>query len=416
MLSRYFAAVPSKYIGEYAAKSGYSGTQYSAGGNGYIYLIKDAERGNLSADAVRSDITAESDSDFIAEIEKNGMIELDERPSESKIETIAAQVERDNTIPVYLDGVDKLGEVLLVYANEEDVTRNMVKTDINSYYDGVMPERGVSLSENTDRHYDEDTIEISERPSVYDADSLCADGGVDYEGDRAVILNYIKHGVKISPDAKEAIISAVGENSARGYIAMMSNNSALGIDSVYDELSVALPGYFTSDALTEGEKMRRVIDVYTWLKDGKSMQDVKLIDVMTPDDALTEAEFAALISRVLNIDVGTEGEHWYDSAIFALKKLGISDNETDNPESAIPREDVCAMAVRAYEYKKGAAPTKAVEYTDKDSISGDKLVFAEKALWLNLMSGDTMNSFMPKNSITRAEAEKVIQRLSYILS
>lgn len=137
------AAVPSKYIGEYAAKSGYSGTQYSAGGNEYIYLTKDAERGNLSADAVRSDITAESDSDFIAEIEKNGMIELDERPSESKIETIAAQVERDNTIPVYLDGVDKLGEVLLVYANEEDVTRNMVKTDINSYYDGVMPERGI---------------------------------------------------------------------------------------------------------------------------------------------------------------------------------------------------------------------------------------------------------------------------------
>ena len=165
------AAVPSKYIGEYTAKLGYSGTQYSAGGNEYIYLTKDAERGNLSADAVRSDISAESDSDFIAEIEKNGMIELDERPSESKIETIAAQVERDNTIPVYLDGVDKLGEVLLVYANEEDVTRNMVKTDINSYYDGVMPERGIPLSENTDRHYDEDTIEISERPSEYDADS-----------------------------------------------------------------------------------------------------------------------------------------------------------------------------------------------------------------------------------------------------
>lgn len=165
------AAVPSKYIGEYAAKLGYSGTQYTAGGNEYIYLTKDAERGNLSADAVRSDITAESDSDFIAEIEKNGMIELDERPSEIKIETIASQVERDNTIPVYLDGVDKLGEVLLVYANEEDVTRNMVKTDINSYYDGVMPERGIPLSENTDRHYDEDTIEISERPSEYDADS-----------------------------------------------------------------------------------------------------------------------------------------------------------------------------------------------------------------------------------------------------
>ena len=150
---------------------------------------------------------------------------------------------------------------------------------------------------------------IAQNASVYDADSLCADGGVDYEGDRAVILNYIKHGVKISPDAKEAIISAVGENSARGYIAMMSNNSALGIDSVYDELSVALPGYFTSDALTEGEKMRRVIDVYTWLKDGKSMQDVKLIDVMTPDDARA---FTELVQKQLELAFDTMGR---DSAI-----------------------------------------------------------------------------------------------------
>ena len=150
---------------------------------------------------------------------------------------------------------------------------------------------------------------IAQNASVYDADSLCADGGVDYEGDRAVILNYIKHGVKISPDAKEAIISAVGENSARGYIAMMSNNSALGIDSVYDELSVALPGYFASDALTEGEKMRRVIDVYTWLKDGKSMQDVKLIDVMTPDDARA---FTELVQKQLEFAFDTMGR---DSAI-----------------------------------------------------------------------------------------------------
>ena len=150
---------------------------------------------------------------------------------------------------------------------------------------------------------------IAQNASVYDADSLCADGGVDYEGDRAVILNYIKHGVKISPDAKEAIISAVGENSARGYIAMMSNNSALGIDSVYDELSVALPGYFASDALTEGEKMRRVIDVYTWLKDGKSMQDVKLIDVMTPDDARA---FTELVQKQLELAFDTMGR---DSAI-----------------------------------------------------------------------------------------------------
>lgn len=303
------AAVPSKYIGEYAAKSGYSGTQYSAGGNEYIYLTKDAERGNLSADAVRSDITAESDSDFIAEIEKNGMIELDERPSESKIETIAAQVERDNTIPVYLDGVDKLGEVLLVYANEEDVTRNMVKTDINSYYDGVMPERGIPLSENTDRHYDEDTIEISERPSEYDADSYALVveldrtipillNGVDELGE--VELNYSNE-ENVTRDMVKSDIDAYYSGTMPEHGVSLSNNYDPDIKFSVESVDGTDKKYVKADRQVisgdNPEEWRK--QVYNYIN--SSIRKGKDINVLSADgDVLTITEDTAGKARFRN--------------------------------------------------------------------------------------------------------------------
>lgn len=303
------AAVPSKYIGEYAAKSGYSGTQYSAGGNEYIYLTKDAERGNLGADAVRSDITAESDSDFIAEIEKNGMIELDERPSESKIETIAAQVERDNTIPVYLDGVDKLGEVLLVYANEEDVTRNMVKTDINSYYDGVMPERGIPLSENTDRHYDEDTIEISERPSEYDADSYALVveldrtipillNGVDELGE--VELNYSNE-ENVTRDMIKSDIDAYYSGTMPEHGVSLSNNYDPDIKFSVESVDGTDKKYVKADRQVisgdNPEEWRK--QVYNYIN--SSIRKGKDINVLSADgDVLTITEDTAGKARFRN--------------------------------------------------------------------------------------------------------------------
>ena len=303
------AAVPSKYIGEYAAKSGYSGTQYSAGGNEYIYLTKDVERGNLSADAVRSDITAESDSDFIAEIEKNGMIELDERPSESKIETIAAQVERDNTIPVYLDGVDRLGEVLLVYANEEDVTRNMVKTDINSYYDGVMPERGIPLSENTDGHYDEDTIEISERPSEYDADSYALVveldrtipillNGVDELGE--VELNYSNE-ENVTRDMVKSDIDAYYSGTMPEHGVSLSNNYDPDIKFSVESVDGTDKKYVKADRQVisgdNPEEWRK--QVYNYIN--SSIRKGKDINVLSADgDVLTITEDTAGKARFRN--------------------------------------------------------------------------------------------------------------------
>lgn len=138
---------------------------------------------------------------------------------------------------------------------------------------------------------------IAQNATAYDSKSLSAADGVDYESDKAVITSYIKHGVKLSPDAKEAVISVVGESSAKGYISMMSNENALGIDAVYDELRLVMPEYFTEDLLSDGDKMRRVMEVYTWLKEGRDLQEQKLIDIMDESD---RREFTDILSQQLD--------------------------------------------------------------------------------------------------------------------
>lgn len=145
---------------------------------------------------------------------------------------------------------------------------------------------------------------IAQNATAYDSKSLSAADGVDYESDKAVITSYIKHGVKLSPDAKEAVISVVGESSAKGYISMMSNENALGIDAVYDELRLVMPGYFTEDLLSDGDKMRRVMEVYTWLKEGRDLQEQKLIDIMDESD---RREFTDILSQQLDDAFETRG-------------------------------------------------------------------------------------------------------------
>lgn len=145
---------------------------------------------------------------------------------------------------------------------------------------------------------------IAQNATAYDSKSLSAADGVDYESDKAVITSYIKHGVKLSPDAKEAVISVVGEGSAKGYISMMSNENALGIDAVYDELRLVMPEYFTEDLLSDGDKMRRVMEVYTWLKEGRDLQEQKLIDIMDESD---RREFTDILSQQLDDAFETRG-------------------------------------------------------------------------------------------------------------
>lgn len=135
-----------------------------------------------------------------------------------------------------------------------------------------------------------------------------------------------------------------------------------------------------------------------------------------PDDTLTGAEFATLAARILGIELDESSDVWYDSAVSGLNKIKIAAGELNAPENAITREDVCAIAVRAYENKKGTAKAEKTYYDDQDKISSDKIEFVEKAAQLKIMNGDDNNNFNPTEFITRAEAARIINGLFDLLN
>lgn len=135
-----------------------------------------------------------------------------------------------------------------------------------------------------------------------------------------------------------------------------------------------------------------------------------------PDDTLTGAEFATLTARVLEMKLDESSDVWYDSAVSGLNKMKIATGELNAPENAITREDVCAIAVRAYENKKGVAESEKTNYNDQDKISSDKIEFVEKAAQLKIMNGDDNNNFNPTEFITRAEAARIINDLFDLLN
>ena len=171
-----------------------------------------------------------------------------------------------------------------------EMTSKAAKAEMSVYINRALNAAGKQARE---KHARALARYIAQNASAYDNESLLSDGGIDFEGDRATVLGFISHGIKLSEDAKAAIISTVGERSAKGYIALMSNKDALGVDSVYDELADVLPGYFPSDVLGDGNKMRRILEVYTWLNEGRRRKGSdRLIDVMDEEDA---KKFVSLI-------------------------------------------------------------------------------------------------------------------------
>lgn len=132
-----------------------------------------------------------------------------------------------------------------------------------------------------------------------------------------------------------------------------------------------------------------------------------------PDSTLTGGEIAALVARVLGYDTeGSENDaHWYDAALNVLAANGVTGDCLANPEEAVTRENIAELCVNAVESKNGAAAGSAVSFSDKTSISADKLSYVEKAASLKLMEGNERNEFNPQGYVTRAEMSRVIENM-----
>lgn len=151
----------------------------------------------------------------------------------------------------------------------------------------------------------------------------------------------------------------------------------------------------------------------------------------TPDANITRAEFTAMIVRALNITEKTEKNpfidvksgDWFEDAALRANAAGIiqGDNKGNfSPGNLITREEIAAVAVRAYSYYSGENPdriitTREIRFTDMDDASEWASKSVTLASALGLMKGFPDKSFRPKNYCSRAEAIVVVKRLMKLL-
>ncbi|WP_168735706.1 S-layer homology domain-containing protein [Cohnella fermenti] len=146
-----------------------------------------------------------------------------------------------------------------------------------------------------------------------------------------------------------------------------------------------------------------------------------------PQGAVTRAEFAAMLVRLLGIgqpaDVGAAVEFadvrhdsWYADAVEAAAQAGLvagrSDGEFD-PQGVVTRQEMAVMVVRAYEFKAGHPPTGATisEFTDADQVGAWAREAVAAAGAADLLRGRGDGQFAPQDSLTRAESVQVLYNL-----
>lgn len=141
-----------------------------------------------------------------------------------------------------------------------------------------------------------------------------------------------------------------------------------------------------------------------------------------PDDAITRAEFAKLISTAFSVkseyDFSQFGDikktDWFYRHVCALNLYGIINGTSSSkfsPDQNIRREDAVVMLMRVYENMSNKNLISAdTSFSDNADISGYALGAVATAQKAGIVQGNGKGSFKPTSYITRAEAAVLLYR------
>ncbi|WP_147804251.1 gamma-glutamyltransferase [Alkalicoccus halolimnae] len=160
--------------------------------------------------------------------------------------------------------------------------------------------------------------------------------------------------------------------------------------------------------------------VETGVIEGRSAEE------FAPNDDVTRAEFATLITRAFNLEVHAAGStqfedvadgSWYAAYVDAASTAGIingyetADGLFFRPAEVITREEMAAMLVRAVEISTGEALERSeLSFTDSSEIAPWAEKEVGKAAAAGLIQGNPQGAFQPKASASRAESAVVFHR------
>lgn len=166
------------------------------------------------------------------------------------------------------------------------------------------------------------------------------------------------------------------------------------------------------------------------LLNGREIVEGTTANSFEPNRGITRAEFAALLVKGLGLTVlpktavgefpDIDPEAWHAVYIFAAKNAGLIEGYEDGtfrPDRFINREELLALAYRAYRFAGGKADFSVTELATTLSRFED----AEDLVWaqletgavvkLGLSQGADSNKLDPAASANRAEAAVILKRI-----
>lgn len=227
--------------------------------------------------------------------------------------------------------------------------------------------------------------------------------------------------LKVDPDAdarlsgvyeiaEDAAANYVGGNTTDGAITVKVDHPAAYAVLAYDKtFSDVSPGFWAGEAI-KIMAARHVIE---------GVSDMRF----EPQGMITRAEFAAMIVRALDLKAANQASFkdvdatkWYAASVAAIQEAGIvlgRSADSFAPSDTITREEMAAIAIRAYEYRQGKAEATAIvdSLSDMAQISPWAKEAVSKAQSLGLLEGHENNRFAPKQKLTRAEGAQVLFKL-----
>ncbi len=140
-----------------------------------------------------------------------------------------------------------------------------------------------------------------------------------------------------------------------------------------------------------------------------------------PDEKITRAELAAVVSRAFNARGGTNSftdvdpESWYGGYVASVSACGLMNGTGDDrfmPDEYVTREQLAVVMINAYEalgYK--AKLSDISRFYDHGEISSWAVESVEKGLNIGIVNGTIMSTFVPLAEASRGEACTMLARL-----
>lgn len=203
--------------------------------------------------------------------------------------------------------------------------------------------------------------------------------------------------------------------------------SSGGKNSGASSVVVSAPEANTGAAAVENVTFSDLKSVEWARKSIEKLYEKKIISgkekgIFAPNDYVTRAEFAVMISKAFEFERNKKtsefedikASDWFYEDVLAGESAGIikGSGKEFMPQRQITREEIAALLVRTLIYKNRyeeiAAGTSG--YNDSNLISEYAKESIEVMTALGIVSGDTSGCFRPKDNSTRAEAAVMIAK------